>query len=122
MIFERTTRQQALAEVRQALEEELGRHTPMLTRRAEMLEDMADRYAVTTDEIVQWIHFRAPDKRWSTEEFKRWCVNYADARRELETLWAEERREWHKICPRCWAHLAERVGPRWICTHCGDVE
>lgn len=122
MIFERTTRQQSLAEVRQALSEELGTHTPRLTDRAEMLESVAEDYGVTTEEIVQWIHFRTPEKRWSTAEFVRWCVSYSDARRELEKLWAEEKREWHKICPRCWGHLAERVGPRWICTHCGEVE
>lgn len=105
--------------MRLALALELGTHTPNLLGRAEMFTAIAEDYGVTNEELIQWIHFPALGKRWATSEFVRWCQKYAAARREFEQLQRSEKAEWGKICTRCWGAVAERVGPRWICSQCG---
>ena len=87
-----------------------------------MLIAIAIDFEITVEELVSWIHFRAPEKRWSTREFTRWSRGLVEARRELERLREREASEQRKICERCWSHVAQRVGPRWICTNCGEVE
>ncbi len=131
MIFP-DTRDAARDWVAKALDEEGAiKRAPFVTEadvahicqmRADALIAIAGDYEVTIEELIGWIRFPAPDKRWSTREFLRWAQKLVDLRRELERLQEREAAEQRKICQQCWSHVAQRVGPRWICTNCGEVE
>jgi hypothetical protein len=115
----RDARAEALSWVRQALLEELHAEP---AGRAEALVAIAIDYEVTIEELVQWIHFRAPGKLWSTREFIRWANGVRTLRQDLERLREQEAAEQWKICPHCWAHIAQRVKTHWLCAGCGEVE
>lgn len=119
MIFERSTREQAIEDVIQALGEELG--TQATREKAETLCSIADDYSVRPEELVQWIHFRAPGKTWATAEFVRWARKLAESRKELQKMYEREAHEWQKLCTSCFGHSAVRVGVRWMCPSCGEI-
>jgi hypothetical protein len=149
-LFPQTAREYALERVARALSETLPPETPAADRdadalawRAETLVAIAEHFGVTDEELLLWVRTRMPGKEWSGAECRRWCEKLAALKRELPQAAASD--SWaiarcghcselleteaqarshvcHVLCTRCYAHSAERVGERWVCANCGEVE
>jgi hypothetical protein len=105
-----------------------------LEQRAEALVTIAEKYGVPIQPVLlQWIHFRMPDKAWSGAEWARYCVKYNEAKRELTRLLNVEEQSlpplemvaWspgRMLCTRCYDNEALEVLPEtWICPSCGNI-
>lgn len=68
--------------VRRALAAELREKGPHVNVRAENLVAVAEEFDVSIEALVAWVRIRALGKRWSAEEFRRWCERYVEAQRE----------------------------------------
>jgi hypothetical protein len=119
-----------------------------LAARAETLIAIAESFGVTDEELLIWTRYRMPGKEWSGAECRRWCEKLVETKRELAArgtpvdaaldVWQPARcghcaelleteaqarsHVCHMLCTRCYAHSAQRVGGRWICANCGEVE
>ena len=87
-----------------------------LAARAQALVAIAEQYGIPAEDAVKWVQFRAPGKQWSEEEFERWSTKYRDTLRQLSPG------EWTRLCPQCTSAHAQRVGERWLCPHCGEIQ
>ena len=91
MILE-DARDVALHQVADALAAELGIDAPLLIEQAENLIAIAVEHEISVEHVRQWIHYRTPDKEWTTAEFRRWARRYHDTNAELQRIWARESR------------------------------
>jgi ribosomal protein S27AE len=116
----KTLREQALEEIERALREELP-DTRCLGELAANLHAIALQYDLRIDEeLIVWIHYRAPGKSWTSAEFRRWCQRFVEAREELKRLNDDE--DLQKLCPQCLDRFAQRTHDgRWWCSDCGVV-
>ena len=113
----------ALSWTTTALREELpDMRTAWLTERAETLLAIAEEHHIAAEQLIEWIHYRNPDKQWSTAEWLRWCLKYRDTLAAIHHLAQQHHDEWRKLCPGCYSHAAHRINDRWLCPECGEVQ
>jgi hypothetical protein len=122
-LFERSTDEEARLRVIEALEEQLG-HVPALSQRARNLIAIARKRDIRIEDLLLWIGYPAPQKKWSAAEFERWADRFVEARRELAVLQAQQKENefLQKLCPQCQSAGARRKGLGWWCDKCGDVD
>jgi hypothetical protein len=70
----------SLAWVSRALTAELRERGPHVKLRAENLVAVAEEFSVPVEALVAWVHCRALGKRWSAEEFRRWCQRFEEVK------------------------------------------
>jgi hypothetical protein len=66
-----------------ALSEELPEErASSLARQAEILTAIAAAEGVPIEVLIQWIHTRVPDKRWSADEWRGFSAKYSKTVRD----------------------------------------